>query len=43
MRPLRTGAWNSMARGKVSAEYAASHHAKWFAEIESEKSNKAAK
>jgi len=30
MRPLRTGAWSSMARGKVSAEYAKSHHAKWY-------------
>lgn len=32
MRPLRTGAWSSMARGKVSAEYARSHHAKWYEE-----------
>jgi formate dehydrogenase subunit gamma len=30
MRPLRTGAWNSMARGKVSVDYAKSHHAKWY-------------
>ena len=28
MCPLRTGAWNSMARGKVSVEYAKSHHGK---------------
>ncbi len=33
MRPLRTGAWNSMARGKVSVEYAKSHHAKWYARV----------
>lgn len=33
MRPLRTGAWSSMARGKVSAEYAKSHHAKWYEEV----------
>jgi formate dehydrogenase subunit gamma len=33
MRPLKTGAWSSMSRGKVSAEYAMSHHAKWYAEI----------
>ena len=33
MRPLRTGAWSSMARGKVSAEYARSHHGKWYEEI----------
>jgi formate dehydrogenase subunit gamma len=32
MRPLRTGAWSSMATGKVSIDYARSHHAKWFAE-----------
>lgn len=30
MRPLRTGAWSSMARGKVSIEYARSHHTKWY-------------
>ena len=33
MRPLRTGAWSSMARGKISAEYAKSHHGKWYEEI----------
>ena len=33
MRPARTGAWNSMARGKVSVEYAKSHHGKWYEEI----------
>lgn len=33
MRPLRTGAWSSMARGKVSVEYAKSHHARWYAEV----------
>ncbi|UCH42994.1 MAG: cytochrome b/b6 domain-containing protein [Dehalococcoidales bacterium] len=33
MRPLRTGAWSSMARGKVSAEYARSHHVKWYNQI----------
>ncbi len=33
MRPLRTGAWNSMARGKVSVGYAKSHHAKWYERI----------
>ena len=32
MRPLRTGAWSSMARGKVSVEYAKTHHAKWYEE-----------
>jgi len=43
MRPLRTGAWNSMARGKVSAEYASSHHAKWYVELISKKEGKPAK
>ena len=33
MRPLKKGAWSSMARGKVSAEYAKSHHGKWYEEI----------
>ncbi len=33
MRPWRTGAWSSMARGKVSAEYAKSHHSKWYEKI----------
>jgi len=32
-RPARTGAWSSMVRGKVSAEYAKSHHGKWYEEI----------
>jgi len=33
MRPTRTGAWSSMARGKVSVEYAKSHHGKWYDEV----------
>ncbi len=33
MRPVRTGSWSSMARGKVSAEYAKAHHAKWYERI----------
>ncbi|OGO07666.1 MAG: hypothetical protein A2Y92_01625 [Chloroflexi bacterium RBG_13_57_8] len=33
MRPWRTGAWSSMARGKVSAHYARSHHGKWYERI----------
>lgn len=33
MRPMRTGAWSSMWRGKVSAAYARSHHRKWYNEI----------
>jgi len=33
VRPLKAGAWSSMARGKVSVEYAKSHHGKWYREI----------
>jgi len=33
VRPLRTGAWGSMTRGKVSVEYAKSHHAKWYEKV----------
>ncbi len=32
MRPWRQGAMSSMTRGKVSAEYARSHHARWYHE-----------
>lgn len=30
IHPLMKGSWDSMARGKVTAEYARSHHAKWY-------------
>ena len=33
IHPLMTEAWNAMWRGTVSAEYAKSHHGKWYAEI----------
>lgn len=33
MRPLKTGSWSSMSKGKVSAEYAMSHHRKWYDEV----------
>ena len=33
MGPLHTGSWSSMARGKVSVEYAKSHHGKWYDEV----------
>ena len=34
MGPMKTGAWNSMmGSGTVSAEYAKSHHGKWYQEI----------
>ena len=32
MGPRKSGAWSSMLRGKVSAEYAKSHHGKWYDE-----------
>lgn len=41
LHPLMTGAWDSMARGKVSVEYVKSHHAKWYQE-EIAKAGKAA-
>ena len=37
LHPLMTEAWASMARGKVSAEYAKSHHGKWYQEISKDK------
>ena len=30
MGPRKIGAWSSMARGKVSVEYAKTHHGKWY-------------
>jgi len=44
MRPARTGAWSSMTltRGKVSAEYAKSHHGKWYEEISKTKTEEIA-
>jgi len=30
--PLMTEAWNSMAKGKISADYAKSHYGKWYEE-----------
>lgn len=40
-RPLKVGSWNAMLHGTVTAEYAKSHHAKWYdslPETEKEKS-----
>lgn len=31
--PLMKGAWDAMATGKVSAEYARSHHARWYDKV----------
>lgn len=33
LHPLMTEAWNSMVKGKVSAEYAKTHYRKWYDEI----------
>lgn len=33
LHPLMVGAWGSMARGRVPAQYAKSHHGKWYDEI----------
>lgn len=33
MGPSRTGAWSSMWRGKVSVDYAKSHHGKWYERV----------
>ncbi len=33
MHPLMTEAWSAMASGKISTEYAKSHHSKWYEEI----------
>ncbi len=41
MRPTWTGAWSSMARGKVSAEYAKTHHGKWYEETTKSKAEAA--
>ena len=40
IHPLMRGAWDGMWRGRVSEEYAKSHHGKWYNEIN--KSEKAA-
>ena len=33
MLPRRIGAWNAIVHGTVSAEYAKSHHGKWYEEV----------
>jgi len=33
IHPLMSGAWNGIWKGKVSAEYAESHHGKWYEEV----------
>ena len=33
LHPMMKGAWGSMANGKVTADYAKSHHAKWYEEV----------
>ena len=43
IHPLMQGAWSAMARGKISVEYAKSHHGKWYEEIEAKGEVKPAK
>ena len=31
--PMMTEAWNAMATGKISTEYAKAHHGKWYKEV----------
>lgn len=33
LHPLMTESWGAMVSGKISTEYAKTHHAKWYAEI----------
>jgi formate dehydrogenase subunit gamma len=33
IHPLMTESWGAMVRGKMSAEYAKKHHAKWYEEV----------
>jgi len=35
--PMMAEAWDSMAKGRVSAEYARKHHGKWYEELAREK------
>jgi formate dehydrogenase subunit gamma len=39
--PMMTEAWNSMAKGKISINYAKAHHGKWYDEISKDKEGKA--
>ena len=39
--PLMTDSWNAITRGKVSTEYAKTHHGKWYEEITSGREEKA--
>jgi formate dehydrogenase subunit gamma len=41
LHPLMTEAWNSMTGGKISAEYAKTHHGKWYAEVSKGKEEEA--
>ncbi|MFC1917443.1 formate dehydrogenase subunit gamma [Chloroflexota bacterium] len=37
IHPMMTEAWGSMVGGKISVEYAKSHHGKWYEEVSKEK------
>lgn len=36
-RPLKGGSWDSMASGKMSADYAKAHYGKWYEEVSGDK------
>jgi formate dehydrogenase subunit gamma len=33
LHPMMTESWRAMAKGKISSEYAKTHHAKWYEEV----------
>ena len=39
--PMMTEAWGAMANGKISTDYAKTHHGKWYAEISKGKKEQA--
>lgn len=40
IHPMMTEAWNSMAKGKISIDYAKTHHSKWYDEVSRGKEGK---
>ena len=37
IHPLMTESWGAMVRGKISSEYAKTHHGRWYEEVAKEK------
>ncbi len=33
IHPMMTESWAAMAKGKISSEYARTHHARWYEEV----------